>query len=175
MRFPSVSAVIAIAVAGFSLISAGPSSANTVYNWSWDGTQIGTLTTDSGAPGCGAGCETIVSITGTWFSEGQITGLLPAGTFGNSDNHLLPSASALLDFHGFSFSTASSQHNIFFSSGYEVETLNVLSNASGTFAISAASAGPGPVIGSGLPGLVVAAAGLAAWWRRRQKAVVVAS
>jgi hypothetical protein len=164
-----------------------PTLADAIYDWSYNGTYTisgvmhpdiasGTLTTGA----ADGGGFLITGITGS-YNGVSITGLAPVGTCCSpfppfNDNILFPTSTALLSSGGLGFMTA----------GYNVElyydpTLNPgpygalrsiapdLAFSSGAFKITGPFPRvPGPVVGGGLPGLVLVG-GLLAWWRHRSR------
>jgi hypothetical protein len=155
-----------------------PSSANTLYNWFWADTYDsftggGTLTTDGGVPGCGAGCETITNVTGNIFGE-QITQF--PGHYPH-DNYLYPSSDPLLDGSGFSVDTPSYSYQVYWYSPFN--TYVVWQGASfsdhyqGTFNISLAQTPLPAAIPLFASGLVVL--GLIGWHTKRKNAALAAA
>ena len=135
-------------------------------------------------PACRAG--DVASNRSPSLNGSPIT-LLPPNSYGFNDNKIRPlGAPDQLTFNGFAFSVAGEMDvfNVF----YNYDTVNVWScgfvgycelhgpNGTGAegdpsnpvaFQIAAV---PGPIVGAGLPGLILAAGGMLACWRRRKAA-----
>jgi hypothetical protein len=117
----------------------------------------------------------VTAITGT-VGGSPITALT---TFQNASNLLYLNGFALLDLNGLSFENAAGQNiNIFsfFSQGtpptgnaYGERVLNA--NGSTAFGVGTFALVPGPIVGAGVPGLILASGGLLAWWRRRRQKI----
>jgi hypothetical protein len=71
-----------------------------------------------------------------------------------------------IDFTGFALGTLAFQ-NVLFTSFATVETNENVSFNFDTLTITAV---PGPIVGAGLPGILLAGGGFLAWWRRKRKA-----
>jgi hypothetical protein len=174
--------VLALVIGVVCTLASVPYARADLFNWSWSegGTALysGTLTTTDGPPAScspSPSCLLITEIDGTFLGS-TIDSILAPGTFpvgggifGN-DNLLFSGLSGLsLTNSGVSFHLDNGTDiNIykFDVTAYCTTDTCPFGKHIGTFALSAV---PGPIIGTGLPGLILASGGLLGWWRRRQK------
>ena len=167
-----------------------------VFTWSYSGGTYEYSGVSYGTPQNGSGTLTtgallpanltspagyqITDITGSWNGI-SITGVYS----GFSDNRLLPDA-PLFDGQGLNFSLSDGNvvnlsfcdavcfagsnfsNGAYYATEYSGSFLPIgipLSDSAGAFALPV----PGPIAGTGVPGLIFASGGLLGWWRRRQK------
>jgi hypothetical protein len=151
-----------------------------MYEWKFTGVArsgSGIITTD---PNCVKvpGCQLVTDITGD-FDGFNILELLPLGSVSGNDNLVFPDMSPLLS-AGFAFSTGGNGGWKLFYLGDPTKSYNDCIGGpagcggnEGTFSLTAV---PGPIVGAGIPGLVMAGVGLLGWWwRRKQKPVAIAA
>jgi hypothetical protein len=172
-------ALLRATLVGAFICLAGTANATT-YTWTWteNGGELGSGTLTTGSS-CGAGCELITALGGTFYGV-AIDALLDPGLFPSShpnDNHLLSTSAHVLDGNGISFTLASITNNVNIYYDDISTTYRLCAGTSdcgltspGTFAVEAASATPAPaalpLCASGL-GLF----GLLGWRRKRKHAV----
>ena len=196
----------AIAVRACLIVtSVAPANANSVYDWTFadqyfggSGTiTLGSLDADQVQHPNG---YDIIGITGT-FGGSTIVKLTG---FNGADNIFYPTGcsttsatcnhnGSVLDSNGFAFSLlgTNSQWTIYDSPNSIVARRGDLASnffrltftlqptytgQSGTFTSSLDAPVPGPIVGAGLPGLILAGSGLFGWWwRRKRKAGAMAA
>ena len=191
--FSRTAKFIAVGVLSGTLLGTLPAMADT-FTWSYNSSVPATGFSASGQlPGgiSGSGQFTATLISGDHYQINTITGIETDVTGTHNINVLDPYAAAdqtfflttpQLTFGGFSFSVigSSTVWNIMFG-GTQYIALNSVDNSTGVttgipdpnfpainidFQVAAV---PGPIVGAGLPGLILASGGLLGWWRRRQE------
>ena len=186
-----------LGAAALLMAAAMPAKA-TLYAWTWDGTNFdgsGYLTTDTtGATALGP-FERVVSITGN-LGALHILGLGNGFLLNRpTDNVLYTGSAFLVDLQGIGFGTTAPPHlhpapagpsdysAAFHACEGSIDAMVFVGppcfqlearefsfsghsySDGGTLSIVAV---PGPAVGAGLPGLLMACGGLLAWWRKRR-------
>jgi hypothetical protein len=161
-----------------ALMTAGPASADVVYNWTLSGADTGSGTLTAGAPD-GSGFD-ITAFTGT-IDGNTIDGLLgspldpgaptvsPLGAF-IYDNIVYPGADPMLDTSGILFSISGTEGNIWGNSGPDDYSFYVCCYAPANDRIDTFALTPAAV--SEPSGLALLASGLLGLWFVRRGKVV---
>ena len=103
----------------------------------------------------------VASEINVFDASGNLVGTIPISTGGN-----MPGGLWALDFG--TGGSNGSPNTLFFTDGINGEMDGLFG------AINPAASVPGPVVGAGLPGLILAGGGLLGWWRRKRKAEAAA-
>ena len=127
--------------------------------------------------------EFITGSTGSPYTVTNVTGLANGiaitglSTYASADNLLYDPGSHYVDFSGISFSTSNGDAWGLGWTGTSYGIAEFFSDSIGyccgvnplTFTVTPVRGAPSPIAGGGMPGLLLAIAGLFVWWRNRWK------